>query len=42
MKLLEVGEGREMDMMFGELFCFGEVGVVMKDSNVGRRSGVSW
>jgi hypothetical protein len=40
-KLLEVGEGREVGMMLGEVFCFGEVGVVMKDGDVGGRAIIS-
>lgn len=30
-----------MDMMFSELSCFGEVGMVMKDGDVVRRSAIS-
>jgi len=41
-EFLKVGEGSEMEMMFSELSCFGEVGMVMKDSDVGRRSTISW
>lgn len=37
-KLLKVGERREMDVVLCEMFCVGEVGVVVEDSNVGRRS----
>ena len=42
MKLLKVCEGREMGMMFSELSCFGEVGMVVKDGDVVRRSAISW
>ena len=31
-----------MDMMFSELACFGEVGMVMKDGDVVRKSAISW
>ena len=31
-----------MDVMFRELPCFGEVGMVMEDSDVGRRPFVPW
>jgi len=40
-KLLEVGEGREMNMVLSEIIRFGEVGVVMKDGDVRRRSTIS-
>ena len=41
MKLLEVGEGREMNMVLSEIIRFGEVGVVMKDGDVRRGSTIS-
>jgi len=41
-ELLEIGEGSEMEMIFSELSCFGEVGMVMKDGDVGRRSTIPW
>jgi hypothetical protein len=41
-ELLNVGEGREMYVMFYEQPCFGQVGMVMEDNDVGRRSVVPW